>query len=234
LSLAIAFEPAHDVNTDSWVCGHSKEDDRVDQSLASTFADRLVRLRSKDDAEIEQFVAKYEPFIRRTLRFRIARSSLSPAADSVDVCQSVLFGFLTRLSAGEYELHCEEDLRKLLAAIANKKFLRLNRHEMAAKRCRAQTQSLSDLPELAASSASFSGGSAGNSTVSRLNTTDLFEQLSLRMSAHEMELYRLRSQGNNWATIGEQLGETPSILRKRLSRAIQRVAAELGRDANED
>ena len=206
----------------------------VDQSLASTFAGRLDRLRSGDDAEIELFVAKYEPFIRRTLRFRIVRASLQPVADSVDVCQSVLIGFLMRLSAGEYELHCEEDLRKLLAAIANKKFLRLNRHEMAAKRCRAQTQSLSDLPEQAAGSASFPGASAGNSTVSGLNTTDLLKQLSLRMSSQEMEIYRLRSQGNNWIAIGERLGETPSILRKRLSRAIQRVATELGLDANED
>lgn len=206
----------------------------MDQSPASIFADRLIRLRSGDGAEIQQFVTKYEPFIRRALRFRIARASLSPAADSVDVCQSVLIGFLMRLSAGEYELHSEEDLRKLLAAIANKKFLRLNRHEMAAKRCRAQTQSLSDLPELAANSESFPGGSAGNSTVSRLNTTEWLRQLSRRMSNQEMELYRLRSQGNNWATIGEQLGETPSLLRKRLSRAIQRVATELGLEANEE
>ena len=206
----------------------------MDQSLASTFAGRLDRLRSGDDTEIEQFVEKYEPFIRRTLRFRIARASLQPAADSVDVCQSVLIGFLMRLSAGGYELHCEEDLRKLLASIANKKFLRLNRHEMAAKRCRAQTQSLSDLPELAARSVGFPGASAGNSTVSRLNTNDLLNQLSLRMSSQEMQLYRLRSQGNNWTTIGEQLGETPSLLRKRLSRAIQRVATELGLDAHEE
>ena len=206
----------------------------MDQSLASNFADRLIRLRLGDDVEIEKFVAKYEPFIRRTVRFRIARTSLRPAADSVDVCQSVMIGFLMRLSAGEYELNSEEDLRKLLLAIANKKFLRLSRHEMAAKRCCAQTQSLSDLPELAARSECGSVDSAGNSPVSRLNTTELLKQLSLRMSLQEMELYRLRSLGNNWTRIGEQLGESPSILRKRLSRAIQRVAAELGLEANEE
>ena len=206
----------------------------MDQSLASIFAERLNRLRAGDDAEIEQFVAKYEPFIRRTVRFRIARASLNPAADSVDVCQSVLIGFLMRLSAGEYVLNSEDDLRKLLVAIANKKFLRLSRHENAAKRCRAQTQSLSDLPELADGSNSFPSGLTSYSSVSRMNTNDLLKQLSLRMSAQEMELYRLRSQGNNWATISEQLGESPSILRKRLSRAIQRVATELGLDANEE
>ncbi len=198
----------------------------MDQSLDSTFADRLTRLRSRDDAEIEQFVAKYEPFIRRTLRFRIARASLRPAADSVDVCQSVLIGFLMRLSAGDYELHSEEDLCKLLLAIANKKFLRLNRREMAAKRCRAQTQSLTDLPELAAS--------PDNSSARHLDTTELLRKLSLRMSTQELELFRLRSIGKDWTTIGQQFGETPSMLRKRLSRAIQRVAMELGLEENEE
>jgi len=185
-----------------------------------------MRLRSRDETELEQFVALYEPFIRRTLRFRIARASLNPAADSADVCQSVLIGFLMRLFSGEYEPHSEEDLRKLLMAIANKKYLRLKRREMAAKRCRSRTQSLSDLPSLAAP--------LEVPAVNPLKASELLKQLSLYMSSQEMELYRLRSRGQDWATISAQLGESPSVLRKRLSRAIQRVAAELKSEEDEE
>ncbi len=198
----------------------------MDQSLDSTFANRLTRLRSCDEKEVELFVAKYEPFIRRSLRFRIARASLNPAADSVDVCQSVLIGFLMRLSGGNYELHSEEDLRKLLMAIANKKFLRLKRHETAAKRCRAQTESLSDLPELAAR--------PENPSISPLKTCELLRQLTLRLSAQELELFRSRGLGQSWTNIGEKLGESPSVLRKRLSRAIQRIATEMGLEEDEE
>ena len=74
------------------------------KSLPIEFVDFLARLRLGDDDAIRSFVSKYEPFIRRTLRFRIARASLQTAADSVDVCQSVLGGFLLRLAAGDYTI----------------------------------------------------------------------------------------------------------------------------------
>ena len=204
----------------------TRRDGCVDQSLDSTFANRLNRLRARDEFEVEQFVARYEPFLRRTLRFRITRASLNPAADSVDLCQSVLIGFLMRLSAGDYEFGSEEEIRKMLLAIANKKFLKLNRREMAAKRCRAQTQSLNDLPEIAAS--------VEKPAAKSMKTTEMLQQLSMRMSSQEMELYRLRSVGRDWTSISEELGESPSNLRKRLSRAIQRVAMELGLEEEEE
>ena len=139
----------------------------MDQSRNATFVDRLARLQTGDVAEIELFVSQYEPFIRRALRFRIDRASLRAAADSVDVCQSVLIGFLLRLSAGEYEIGSEDDLQKLLMAIARKKFLRLSRYEMADKRCRARTRSLHTMPELAAPPNESSEYASGNSPARR-------------------------------------------------------------------
>ncbi len=115
------------------------------------FFEYLGKLQHHDSDVVREFVERYEPYIRRTVRFRINRSSLQTAADSVDVCNSVLGSFLLRLAAGEYAIASEEDLHKLLMSIAKKKFLMLNRKESAAKRARSQTQSLSDLPELAKS-----------------------------------------------------------------------------------
>lgn len=112
------------------------------------FAEHLHRLRTGDTSAIREFVSVYEPFIRRSLRFRIQNSALQSAADSIDLCQSVLGTFLLRLSAGEFVLHTEEDLRNLLFSIANKKFLMLKRRESAEKRNRSLTCSLSDVPEV--------------------------------------------------------------------------------------
>ncbi len=111
-------------------------------SLFGMFEAYLLRLRSGDERAVREFVEKFEPFIRRSLRFRLQKSSLRQAADSVDLCQSVICGFLIRLNAGDYEIRSEEDLRKLLVAIANKKFLMLKRRETAAKRDRRLTCSL--------------------------------------------------------------------------------------------
>jgi RNA polymerase sigma factor (sigma-70 family) len=205
----------------------------VNQVHAADFADCLNKLRLGDNTEVAKFVVKYQPIIHRAVCIRIARVSPWSAADSDDVIQLVMIGFLTRLFEGKYELSCEEDLHKLLVAIAHKKILQLHRHEMAAKRCRAKTQSLSDLPEIAAGSAENARIPSMGVIVSRSNTVELLKQLSLRMSMHEMQLYRLRSHGVDWAEISKQLGEPASTLRKRLSRAIQRVASELKLVANE-
>ena len=90
------------------------------------------------------------------------------------------------------------------------------------------------MPEIVAPPNESSEYAAGNSPAHRLSTSDLLKQLSLRMSAQEMELYRLRSKGVGWAVIADKLGERPSLLRKRLSRAIQRVVTEMGLETNED
>lgn len=84
------------------------------EEIASSFDEQVRLLRTGDSEAIRAFVDKYEPYIRRTIRFRLQRSALQPATDSVDVCQSVMGSVLLRLVAGEYELHSEDDLRHLL------------------------------------------------------------------------------------------------------------------------
>ena len=43
-------------------------------------------------------------------------------------------------------------------------------------------------------------------------------------------LVELRGEGQDWATISLRLNESPAVLRKRLSRALDRVSRELGLD----
>ncbi len=184
------------------------------------FSEHLRQLRMGNKSTVKDFWERYSPFIRRTMRFRIARASLQPAADSMDVCQSAFGTFLLHLSAGDYELSSEEDLRKLLVTIANNKFLMLQRRETAAKRARNLTKSLSNAPEPVSNNSEDPGA--------QLDYEELMAQVSRRLSAGELELLRLRRDDKSWDEIGKEVNEDPRVLCKRFSRALKRVAVEIG------
>jgi DNA-directed RNA polymerase specialized sigma24 family protein len=59
---------------------------------------------------------------------------------------------------------------------------------------------------------------------------ELLAEAHKRLSEEERRLVEMRNQGRDWADIARELGEGPEALRKRLARAVQRVAAELGLD----
>lgn len=184
------------------------------------FESLLSRVRAGDSRAIGDFVSAYEPFIRRTIRFRLAHSELRTVADSVDVCQSVFGSFLIRFSAGEYELSSEVDLRKLLYSMAHHKFLALQRRELAEKRDRRLTVSLNALDEIADHRQSLSEHSSGH--------WELLCAFEKKLKADEMKLFDLRRRGKSWNDIADEVREEATVLRKRLSRAIRRIALELG------
>ena len=123
-----------------------------------------------------------------------------------------------RLAGGEYALASEEDLRRLLVAIANKKFLVLNRRETAAKRDHRQTQSLENTKEIAV---------IEGDTNNRLDHAELLHEVMQRLTQDEQKLFAWRREGLAWNSIADQLSEDAMLLRKRLSRALHRVAVEL-------
>lgn len=191
-------------------------------SNRNEFAEQLRRLRQGDSQAISTFVEEYAPYLRRSLRFRIRGAALQSVADSIDICQSVLGGFLLRLAAGGYELESKEDLHRLLAAIANKKFLMFQRREFAEKRSRKITLSISDVPE----PAQVVDGAIGQD----VEIIEIWERAAKLMSHDEQELLKRRKQGQTWEEIADELQVSSLLLRKRLSRALRRVADELGLD----
>jgi DNA-directed RNA polymerase specialized sigma24 family protein len=201
--------------------GHAK----MLREPSHSFVQQLAELRSGNIAAINEFVATYEPFIRRAVRFRLARAALQPVADSVDVSQSVISSFLIRLSAGEYDIQSEENLRSLLVAIANKKFLMLNRREAAAKRSRQQTQSLNQCSPDAVQES--------NDPSEAMVYEELMREVDRRLTTSEQELLNRRRNGETWSSIALSLNENEPLLRKRLSRAIQRVSIELGLESSD-
>jgi DNA-directed RNA polymerase specialized sigma subunit, sigma24 homolog len=184
------------------------------------FEELLVQVAHGDEAATRQFVAQYEPFIRRAIRPRLNRTQLRAAADSADVCQSVLRSFVIRLAAGQFEIGSTADLEKLLLSMARNKFAMLARREYAQRRDRGRLCSLTsdhDQPE-----------SPAADPVTIASDRDLLEQVRCRMTEEEATLFAFRQQGKSWDDIASAVGENAVPLRKRLSRAIARVAAELG------
>ena len=59
---------------------------------------------------------------------------------------------------------------------------------------------------------------------------ELLDEALRRLSPDEKKILACREQGGQWAQIATELGSSPEALRKRLVRAVDRVALELGLD----
>lgn len=183
------------------------------------FEELLGRVRTGDTTAIRQFVDEYEPFIRRSIRPRLARANLRAAADSVDVCQSVLGSFLIRVLAGEYALDSREDLERLLSTITQRKFAALARREFADRRDRRRVSALLSSGQLIDPQAQ-----PGEQAM----VSDLLEEIQRRLTEEERQLLNSRQAGQNWEEIALATGTSAVLLRKRLSRALNRISIELG------
>src|SRR5262245_18622455 len=56
----------------------------------NAFTDFIRRIRAGDEQAAVELVRRYEPAIRREVRFRLRNTRLRRLFDSMDVCQSVL------------------------------------------------------------------------------------------------------------------------------------------------
>jgi RNA polymerase sigma-70 factor (ECF subfamily) len=63
-----------------------------------------------------------------------------------------------------------------------------------------------------------------------ISAKDLLEQFRIRLDPLERTVSDRRADGRSWGEIAAALGGTPESLRKRLTRALDRVARELGLD----
>ena len=185
--------------------------------------DLLIRVRNGDPAAAEEIVRTYEPEVRRAIRVRMTDARLRKLVDSIDICQSVLAGFFVRTAAGQYDIQTPEDLLKLLITMARNRIVDWARRSNAERRDGRRVVSLqhddgSDR-EIASSDAS---------PVSVLVNRDLLEQVRSRLSAEELKLMEQRADGLGWNEIAAKTGDQVNAVRMRLTRALDRVAAELG------
>jgi RNA polymerase sigma-70 factor (ECF subfamily) len=184
------------------------------------FDDLIRRVRAGDEAAAVELVRRYEPVIRRVARVRLLDARLRRLVDSGDICQSVLASFFVRAALGQYELNTPEQLLKLLATMARNKLVNWARHQRlehpeggpAATARRQMEEVATPVP----------------SPSHQLVLHELLQEARRRLSAEERQLLELRQQGREWADIAAELGGTPEALRKRLARAVDLVAQQLG------
>jgi RNA polymerase sigma factor (sigma-70 family) len=189
---------------------------------APTFEEMIRRVRAGDPGAAAELVRTYEPAIRRAVRFRLVDARLGSLLESMDICQSVLASFFVRAASGQYELETPEQLFRLLTAMARNKLTSQARKQHAQRRDSRRVNSGDEMAERLVD--------AGESPSTQVEARDLLEEVHRRLSPEERRLLELRNQGRDWAGIASELGESAEALRRRLSRAIDRVSQELGLD----
>lgn len=197
--------------------------DESAKSEASGASDRdfleLIELVSRgDESATQRLVADLEPFFKRSIRLRMrARQDfdrLNRVLSASDVCQSVLNSFLMGIRERRFSIESIEETRGLLKKMAS--FYIAGR----ARKAEVRLRGLVGDGELEAQDPR---GPAEDVIID----LDLASILAKRFSIEEFDLLRRRVDDQPWAEIAAELDEPADALRKRLSRAIDRVRAEL-------
>ena len=190
---------------------------------ATPVSELLAQVRGGDAAAAEELVRTYEPELRRAIRVRLTDARLRRLVDSIDICQSVLAGFFVRTAAGQYDIQTPEELLKLLVTMARNRVIDWVRRSQADRRDGRREVSLEGED---GQSMQFASSQPG--PVSVLVSRDLLEQVRSRLSPDELKLMEQRAEGLNWNDIAAVTGDQVNAVRMKLTRALDRVAEELG------
>jgi len=193
----------------------------------AVFQDLITRVRARDEGAAADLFRLYEPELRRIVRIRLTSPQLRRLLDSGDICQSVFCNLYLRLASGQFELSSPGELLRLLASMAFNRVHDAARHHMAEKRGGGQAQAW--LPEHLAQVQAPQGGPAREASF-----RDLYQRTLALLDPDERELAVMRGQGKEWPEIAAERGENADALRKRLGRALDKVAKQLGLDVLDD
>lgn len=187
---------------------------------ARDFRQLMERVRQGDAEAAAVLIREYEPEIVRSIRFSLTDRRLRRTLDSMDVCQSVLAKFFVRAAAGQFDLDEPAQLLRLLITMAKNKVIEKARHDQAQRR---------DVRRLQGGGSKVLANMAdGEATPSRvLMGRELLHEVRARLTPEERLLAEQRAQGRAWNDLARELGQSPEALRKRLTRALDRIAGEL-------
>lgn len=192
-----------------------------------TFLNLLQRIRAGDQAATTDLVRQLEPELRRAVRVRLTDPRLRRVVDTADICQSVLANFFIRVSAGEFDLRQPEQLLHLLLAMARNKLLDKARRQQAGKRDQRRVEGNAD---------SVLDGVRGSEPEPGrvVEWQELLGLVRGLLNDEERLLADERALGKEWPEIAAALGVRPDAIRKKLTRALDRVTAQLGLEAFDD
>src|SRR5262249_37548354 len=152
---------------------------------ATSFDELLQRVRAGNQDAARELVERYEPAIRRAVRYRLGNGHLNAVFDSMDICQSVLGSFFIRAASGQYEIAGPQQHPKLRTAMRRNKLAAQFRRQRAQRRDHARVE---------ADVAAIGVLAATPSPSRRLAAAELLEETRRRLSGEELQLMELRQQ----------------------------------------
>lgn len=191
-------------------------------SESEHFQSMIRQVRSGDAAAAANLVRQYEAELRIIARVRLNNPQLRRVVDSIDICQSIFANFFVRASLGQFDIDTPDQLLKLLATMVRNKVTDHARRQSTDRRDmrRTVTTHVDELPLLA----------ADDSPSQIVSARELANAARERFAADERTIVDRWSNGQSWEEIATDLGGSPEALRKKMTRAVDRVAHELGLD----
>jgi RNA polymerase sigma-70 factor (ECF subfamily) len=179
------------------------------------FQEQVRLARNGDQDAAARLAHEFEPFIRRFVRFRMRsrpnHERLRPEVDSADICQSIFKSLFVGLREGRFELYRPEQLAKLLSAMV--------RFKVATKARRLSVT----LREILENDAPQDRADSGPGPEKLVDDRDALETILRLFEGDELDLLVRRLDDQPWSAIAAMTGGTPEGLRKKLTRAIERV-----------
>ena len=192
----------------------------------SSFVGLMRRVRQGDANAAAELIGQYEAELRIIARVRLNDPRLRRVVDSMDICQSILGNFFMRVTAGQFDLETLEQLLKLLATMVRNKVTDRARQQRAGRRDIRRTNGPA-VDEL-----EVAGKQESPSQI--VMARELAQACEERFTSDEQQLIELRRQGQAWDEIAVSMGAKPDAVRKKVTRAIERVARELGLEEVDD
>jgi RNA polymerase sigma-70 factor (ECF subfamily) len=186
----------------------------------SRFQELIRRVRQRDEDAATELMRRYESVIRRVVRIHLRDTRMRRILDSMDICQSVLASFFVRTALGQYELETPEQLLNLLTTITRNKLTnQANRLRAQRRDFRRETSVDQDTPAVIDQASDPS---------EQVSAKELLAKIQAGLDDDERFLAEQRSLGRGWKEIAAEVGGTDVALRKKLTRALNRVMCNLG------
>ena len=194
---------------------------------ADEFQELLARVRAGDEDAATAVVRRYERVIRIEVRVHLSDPRMRRQFDSMDISQSVFGSFFVRAVLGEFRPESPAALGRLLVAMAKKKTIDQLRRHSASRRSCYRSRSL-----FAGDGDWFRDGAMQPDDEVALR--ELYFEFRSRLTSEELGLAERRLAGHSWEQIAASCGVKVDAVRKRLTRAIDRVSAELALGASHE
>jgi RNA polymerase sigma factor (sigma-70 family) len=190
-----------------------------------SFVELIERVRLGDQDAANQFVAEYEPHVRRIVRRRLKHRhpQLRRYLDSVDLCQSMFKDFFKRLRGGQINPATPTEAEKLLTRMILDKLTNQHKSQMAARRDIRRLLPIAieniDPPAPLPSPC--------DQAVRAESLAILQDAFSKWLTQEEQRILHQRMAGCSWLDIAGEFGRTPDSVRMQFMRAIRHLAEQL-------